>query len=130
MTFIAKVIVYIKRLASQYFPVALLKRYISMYNIELSRSVALLRPVRLLKSTNSYKLYAVKLSYTRSRESFKECLLEIRVDHKLYGPHSLRSGGATSAGSYNPNLSEWVLVASRTVEVPYCERYVYSRRCF
>ena len=41
MTFMAKVIVYIKGLASQYFPVALLKRYISMCNIEFSSSVAL-----------------------------------------------------------------------------------------
>ena len=47
MTFIAKVIVYIKRLAIQYFPVALLKRYISMCNIELYSSVALFRPVYL-----------------------------------------------------------------------------------
>ena len=83
MTFIAKVIVYIKGLASQYFPVALLKRYISMCNIEFCSSVALFRPVTLLKSTNSYKLHAVKLSYTRCWEIFKECLKEIRVDHKL-----------------------------------------------
>ena len=53
ITFIANVIVHIKRLAIQYFPVRLLKRYISMCNIELSSSVALFRPVRLLKSTNS-----------------------------------------------------------------------------
>ena len=31
------------------------------------------------------------------------------MDHKLYGLHSLRSGGATSVVSYNPNLSERVL---------------------
>ena len=28
------------------------------------------------------------------------------MNHKLYGLHSLRSGGATSAVSHNPNLSE------------------------
>ena len=28
------------------------------------------------------------------------------MDHKFYGLHSLRSGGATSAVNYNPNLSE------------------------
>ena len=39
----------------------------------------------------------------------KECHKEIGVDHKLYGLHSLRSGGATSAVSYNPSLSERVL---------------------
>ena len=31
------------------------------------------------------------------------------MDHKLYGLHSLRSGGATFALSCNPNLSERVL---------------------
>ena len=54
----------------------------------------LLRILRFFKSTNSYKLYGVKLSYTRCREIFKECLKEIGVDHKLYCLHSLRSGGA------------------------------------
>ena len=89
--------VYIKRLASQYCPVALLERYISMCNIELSSSVALFRPLRLFKTSNSYTLYGVKLSYTTCREIVKECLKEIGVDHELYGLHSLRSGGATSA---------------------------------
>ena len=101
--------VYIKRLSSEYWPVALLERYITMCNIDLSSSVALFRPVRFFKSTNSCNLYGVKLSYTRCREIFKECLKEIGVDHKLYGLHSLRSGGATSAVSYNPNLSKRVL---------------------
>lgn len=101
--------VYIKRLTSKYCPVALLERYISMGNVELSSSVALFRPVRLFKSTNSYKLYGVKLSYTRCREIFKECLKTIGVDHNLYGLHSLRSGGTTSAVSCNPNLSERIL---------------------
>ena len=104
--------VYIKRLTSKYCLVALLERYISMGNVELSSSVALFRPVRLFKSTNSYKLYGVKLSYTRCREIFKECLKTIGVDHNLYGLHrslGLRSGGATSAVSCNPNLSERIL---------------------
>ena len=101
--------VYIKRLTSVYCPVALLERYISMCNNELSSSVALFRPVRLFKSINCFKLYGVKLSFTRCREIFIECLKEIGVVHKLYGLHSLRSGGVTSAVSYNPNLSERVL---------------------
>ena len=101
--------VYIKRLGNKYCPVALLEGYISMCGIELSSSVALFRPVRFFKSTNTYKLHGVTLSYTRCREIFKECLKEIGVNHKLYGLHSLRSGGATSAVSHNPNLSERVL---------------------
>ena len=35
------------------------------------------------------------------------------MDHKLYGLHSLRSGGATSAVSCNRNLSEKVLQLHR-----------------
>ena len=35
------------------------------------------------------------------------------MDHKLYGLHSLRSGGATSAFSCNRNLSERVLKLHR-----------------
>ena len=31
------------------------------------------------------------------------------MHHKLYGRHSFKSGGATSAVSYNTNLSEKVL---------------------
>ena len=66
--------VYIKRLGNKYCPVALLEGYISMCGIELSSSVALFRPVRFFKSTNTYKLHGVKLSYTRCREIFKEYL--------------------------------------------------------
>ena len=75
--------VYIKRLNSEYCPIALLERYISMCNIDLSSLVPLFRPVRYFKSSNSYKLYGVKLSYSRCREICKECLKEIGVDHKL-----------------------------------------------
>ena len=57
--------------------------------------------------------------------------MEIGAHNKLYGLHSLKSGGATFDVRYNPNLSERVLkLHARTVEVRYCERYVYYRRCF
>ena len=78
--------------------------YILMGDINLSGSVALFRPVRLFQSTNEYKLYGGKLSYTRCREIFKDCLKELGLDHKMYGLHSLRSGGANSAVSNNNNL--------------------------
>ena len=68
-----------------------------MGDINLSGSVALFRPVRLFKSTNEYKLYGGKLSYTRCREIFKDCLKELGLDQKMYGLHSLRSGGGNSA---------------------------------
>ena len=59
-----------------------------MGDINLSGSVALFRPVILFKSTNEYKLYGGKLSFT-----------ELGLDHKMYGLHSLRSGGANSVVS-------------------------------
>ena len=99
MTFITNIIM----LASRYCPVVLLERYISMCNIELYSSLALFRSVRLFKSTNSYTLYGVKLSYIRCREIFKECPKEIGVDHNLYILYKLQSAGATSATRYDPN---------------------------
>ena len=36
------------------------------------------------------------MSYTRSRENYKECLKELGYDEKLYGLHSFRAGGATA----------------------------------
>jgi hypothetical protein len=50
-------------------------------------------------------LYGARLSYTRCREIFKECLQELGYDEKKYGLHSLRSGGATAAAN-NGNVTE------------------------
>jgi len=80
-----------------------------MGDVNFSSNVALFRPERLFKSRNTYKLYGGKLSYTRCREVFKDCLKELDLDHRLYGLHSLRSGGATSAVRNSSNLSERVL---------------------
>ena len=101
--------VYIKRLYNKYCPVALLERYILMADIDLNSSLPLFRPVRLYKSSNTYKLYGTKLSYTRCREIFKSCLRDLGLDDKLYGLHSLRSGEATSVVNNSPNLSERLL---------------------
>ena len=54
-----------------------------MEDINLSSSVAL------FKSTNEYKLYGGKLSYSRCREIFEDCPKELGLDHKMYGLHSL-----------------------------------------
>ena len=54
-----------------------------MEDINLSSSVAL------FKSTNEYKLYGGKLSYSGCREIFEDCLKELGLDHKMYGLHSL-----------------------------------------
>lgn len=101
--------VYIKRLFSKYCPVALLERYIRMAEVDLNSNLPLFRPLRLFKSSNTYKLYGNKLSYTRCREVFKNCLKDLGLDYNLYGLHSLRSGGATSVVSNSTSLSERLL---------------------
>ena len=57
----------------------------------LNSNLPLFRPLRLFKSSNTYKLYGNKLSYTRCREVFKNCLKDLGLDYNLYGLHSLRS---------------------------------------
>ena len=44
-----------------------------------------------------YKLCRKGLSYSRSREIFKDCLKGLGYDEKKYGLLSLGSGGATTA---------------------------------
>ena len=50
------------------------------------------RPLRFFRSSNLFKLYGTRFSYTRCREIFKECLQGLGHDEKKYGLHSLRSG--------------------------------------
>ena len=101
--------VYISRLNNHYCPVVLLERYIHMADIDPTSTAALFRQVRLFKSINRYKLCGDKLSYSRCRELFKNCLKDLGYNEKLYGLHSLRSGGATAAVKNNVNLSERLL---------------------
>ena len=70
-----------------------------MAEVDLNSNLPLFRPLRLFKSSNTYKLYGSKLSYTRCREVFKDCLKDLGLDYNLYGLHSLRAGGATSVVS-------------------------------
>ena len=101
--------VYINRLNNDYCPVTLLERYINMAGLDLKSDSALFRKVRWFKSSNCYKLYGDKLSYSRCREIFKKCLKDLGYNEKEYGLHSLRSGGATCAVNNNPDLSERLL---------------------
>ena len=99
--------VYIKRLGSKYCAVSLLQRYISMAKIDSSdNDLPLFRRLRYYKSTNSHKLCREKLSYSRCREILQDCLKTLGYNHKDYGLHSLRSGGATAAVQNNHHLSE------------------------
>ena len=80
-----------------------------MTEVDLNSNLPLFRPLKLFKSSNTYKLHGSKLSYRRCREVFKNCLKDLGLDYKLYGLHSLRSGGATSVVSNSTSLSEHLL---------------------
>ena len=64
----------------------------------------LFRRLRYYKSTNSSRLCREKLSYSRCGEILKDCLKALGYDHKEYGVHSLRSGGASAAVQNNEQL--------------------------
>ena len=64
---------YIKRLNNQFCPVALLQRYILEVGIHSNRSLALFRPVRFYKSTNT-KNYEVISFHTHIVGKCFKCL--------------------------------------------------------
>jgi hypothetical protein len=74
--------------------------------MDFSSNLPLFRVLRFYKSSNTYKLCRNKLSYSRCREIFKDCLKDLGHDSSQFGQHSLRSGGATAAVRHNRNLSE------------------------
>ena len=78
-------------------------------NVKLSSSVALIRLVRLLSPPILITCMDLNYHIPDVGDSLKECLKTTGVDHNLYGLNSVWSGGATSAVSCNPNLSERVL---------------------
>jgi hypothetical protein len=61
--------------------------------------------LRFFRSSNLFKLYGARLSYTRCRKIFKECLQELGYNEKKYGLHNLRSGEAIAAAN-NGNVTE------------------------
>ena len=79
-----------------------------MADIDPTSTAALFRQVRLFKPLIVINCVE-KLSYSRCRELFKNCLKDLGYNKKLYGLHSLRSGGATAAVKNNVNLSERLL---------------------
>ena len=88
-------VVYITRSRTKYCPVDLLLRYMKEAKIDTKSSLPLFRQLSYRKKNNSYSLRASPLSYTTSREMFKNALTTLGLESKEYGLHSLRSGGAT-----------------------------------
>ena len=58
-----------------------------------------------MKKDNSYKLRSLNrpLCYTRAREILLSALESLGLNKKLFGLHSLRSGGATAAADAGIN---------------------------
>ena len=88
--------IYIKKSGTTYCSVEVLRRYIDKANTRVEPNLPIFRPLRFYRSSNTFKAYGTRLSYTRCREIFKECIQGLGYDHREYGLHSLRSGGATA----------------------------------
>ena len=55
------------------------------------------RSLHFVKSNASYTLRSTGISYTRTREVVLHAFSQLGYSTKLFGLHSLRSGGATAA---------------------------------
>lgn len=92
--------VVIARTGSVTCPVNMLERYLKLADIQKTSREFIFRPLYLCKSENTFKLRPTgQLTYTRAREIFISALQSIGLDHKKFGLHSLRSGGATAAAA-------------------------------
>ncbi|XP_056016259.1 uncharacterized protein LOC125658242 [Ostrea edulis] len=82
-------------------PVFWLKHYLQLASITEKPDDFIFRSIRFYKSSKRYKLCEINkpISYTRAREILLSALSSIGLNSKLFGLHSLRSGGATSAAS-------------------------------
>ena len=80
-------------------PVLMLEKYLAMANIKSDSLDFIFRPLCFCKTSNSYKLRSGKLSYTTAREILLSALEMLGLNKKMFGLHSLRSGGATAAAA-------------------------------
>ena len=93
-----------------YCPVGVLLKYMGAASIACDSSGFLFRPLVFHKRGSFYSLGKGALSYSRTRELFKEALVTLGYDAKKYGLHSLRSGGLTSVvQNSNNSLPERLL---------------------
>jgi integrase len=94
-------IVVIARTGTRLCPVCYLEQYLAAVGLTYKSDEFIFRAVSFLKKDNVYRLCKSNkpLTYTRARELLLAALKSVGVDHKEYGLHSLRSGGATAAAS-------------------------------
>ena len=90
---------YIARTNTNTCPVVMTERYIKLAGLVISSDQFLFRNLSYCKNSNMYKLRTDNrpLSYTRAREIILDAFSRIGLNKSLFGLHSLRSGGATSA---------------------------------
>ena len=84
-------------------PYALLNRYIQAAGIDCSSNLMFFRSLHFVKSNASYTLRSTGISYTRTREVVLNAFSQVGYSTKLFGLHSLRSGGATAATNAGVN---------------------------
>ena len=79
-------------------PVANLSMYLLSGNINVDSECYIFRAVTFFKSSSSYRLRSADspLSYSTVRDVLKAILLDVSIDSKHFGIHSLRSGGVTA----------------------------------
>ena len=81
-------------------PVSMLARYLKLADIPENSDEFVFRSVSYCSSNNTYKLRKnCTLSYSRAREILLCALEDLGYDKKLFGLHSLRSGGASAAAA-------------------------------
>lgn len=74
-------------------------RYMSVAKMDTNSSGLLIKQLIFRKNSNDYVLGNKGISYSRCREIFLDALAALGYDPKLFGLHSLRSGGATAAAN-------------------------------
>ena len=90
---------HLAKLQSVLCPLKLLQKYIEMGNIDKLSEKFLFRQI--IRSKNGFRLkeFDKPISYTTVRETLLIELKRIELDPKIFGLHSLRSGGATAAAN-------------------------------
>ena len=81
----------------------MLNRYVQAAGIDLSSNLKFFRTLHFVRSEASYTLRSTGISYTRAREIVLDSFSQLGFPTKLFGLHSLRSGGATAAANAGVN---------------------------
>ena len=77
--------------------------YVQAAGIDLSSNLKFFHTLHFVRSKASYTLRSTGISYTRAREIVLDSFSQLGFPTKLFGLHSLRSGGATAAANAGVN---------------------------